>query len=145
MTDQSRVETLAGAVIETLVAKITAALPEVQAIYLFGSQVTGGATKDSDLDIAVLVPTNLPALVMWNLGQDLAGALNIDVDLIDFRKTSTVMQLQILQADARVFVQPNSEVQVDTFETGVMSEYCYLRDRQADQLSDIARTGKIYE
>ncbi|WP_234247272.1 nucleotidyltransferase domain-containing protein [Billgrantia desiderata] len=40
---------------------LAAALPELQAVYLYGSQATGTATPDSDVDLALLLPTRLAA------------------------------------------------------------------------------------
>jgi len=58
------------------------AVPSLSAVYVFGSQVTGHATVESDLDVALLADDDLSAETLWELSSDLAVLVQCDVDLI---------------------------------------------------------------
>mgnify|MGYP006270456353 FL=1 len=64
-----------------IVTLIQAVVPDVRAVYRFGSSGTGATHAESDLDLAVLPPVPLPAPTRWDLEQDLSIALRRDVDL----------------------------------------------------------------
>ena len=81
---------------ETLVQHIQQGLPDVLAIYAFGSRVNGGSHSDSDLDLAVLVAGYAEPVQLWELAGNLAAIAGVDVDLLDLRAASTVMQYQVL-------------------------------------------------
>ena len=50
-------------------------------IFLFGSQATGNATVDSDVDLGV---KGLPPTLFFRIHSDLEEALRMPVDLVDF-------------------------------------------------------------
>ena len=50
-------------------------------IYLFGSQATGKANDNSDVDLGV---KGLPPKLFFRMHSDLEEALNMPVDLVDF-------------------------------------------------------------
>ncbi|WP_297524487.1 nucleotidyltransferase domain-containing protein, partial [Sulfurovum sp.] len=50
-------------------------IPKLQALYLFGSQNDGSATKKSDVDIAYLSQNSLTSWERWNISQKLASLL----------------------------------------------------------------------
>ena len=50
-------------------------------VYLFGSQATGKASKNSDVDLGV---KGLPVQSFFGIHYDLEIALNMRVDLVDF-------------------------------------------------------------
>ncbi len=50
-------------------------------VYLFGSQATGRANENSDVDLGV---KGLPASVFFGIHYDLEQALRMRVDLVDF-------------------------------------------------------------
>ena len=58
---------------------------------------------DSDIDLAVLVAGKADPVRLWELGQTLASELDRDVDLIDLRAASTVMQYQIITTGRRLW------------------------------------------
>lgn len=55
-----------------LVDHLKEAVPSLSAVYVFGSQVTGHATAESDLDVALLADDDLSAETLWELSSDLA-------------------------------------------------------------------------
>lgn len=55
-----------------LIEGIRSEMPDVVAIYLFGSAATGELRADSDIDLAVLPAEPLLATRRWSLAQALA-------------------------------------------------------------------------
>ncbi len=124
-----------------VVQVLRAAFPDAIAIYAFGSRVTGHARLDSDLDLAVLVPGYAQPLALWNTSQRLADMLDCDVDLLDFRAASTVMQHQILTTGQRLW---GDLLQAGVYEAFVMTEKLHLDEMRSGILADIAAEGKVY-
>jgi uncharacterized protein len=89
-------QTTSLALIEKAVQRILQALPSTMAIYVFGSRASDDSTDQSDLDMAVLVAGYAEVVALWSLASDIAVEINCDVDLLDMRAASTVMQYQIL-------------------------------------------------
>ena len=115
---------------------------DIEAVYVFGSQVAGYAHKDSDVDIAILCAGSFSEDVSWELSQGLAIVLNKDVDIVDLRQASTVMQWQIIRTGERIFCA--DEKQISFFETYVFSDYVRLNELRLDLLQDIKQRGSIY-
>lgn len=124
-----------------LVRDILKAMPTALAIYAFGSRIEGQAHAESDLDLAVLVAGYADPVQLWNLAGNLAGTIHCDVDLLDMRAASTVMQHQILMTGRRLWArQPDA----DLFECFVLSEKTALDEARAGLLADIRERGKIH-
>lgn len=85
------------------VDEIRAAQPRVQAIYLFGSRAGGHAGPLSDLDLALLSPTALGEVDRWHLASRLSAVLQVEVDLVDLRRASAVMRVQVLGSSRLLF------------------------------------------
>jgi len=117
-------------------------LPEIQAIYLFGSRVEGKTHPESDLDLAVLVDGDLPPIRLWETAQHLASHLGMDVDLVNLGKVSTVMQMQVINAGKRLYCR--NEKACGEFEDLVFSSYVRLNEERAEILRDVARRGTIH-
>lgn len=124
-----------------LVRAIRTEFPECLAVHVFGSRVTNDAHAQSDLDLAVLLPGYADPARLWNLSESLAGVAGCDVDLIDMRAASTVMQHQILMNGRRLLAK---QPQADLFECFVLSEKTALDEARADLLQDIGKRGRIY-
>jgi predicted nucleotidyltransferase len=124
-----------------IVASILSALPEALAIYAFGSRVQDYADNDSDLDLAVLVAGYAEPLMLWELSSTLAELAGCEVDLLDFRAASTVMQYQILSTGIQLWAK---QPQAGLFESYVLSEKLALDIARAGLLADIRQRGKIY-
>ena len=124
-----------------LVQAVRTALPNALALYAFGSQVTGTARADSDLDLAVLVAGYADPLPLWELSLQLADWAGCAVDLLDMRAASTVMQYQVLLHGKRLWAK---DVQADLFECFVCSEKLNLDEARAGILADIQASGRVY-
>lgn len=126
---------------EAIVTKLRAALPGVLGIYAFGSRMQGSAGPDSDLDLAVLVPGYADPVHLWKLSSELAELTGWEVDLLDLRAASTVMQYQVLQTGERLW---GDALQAGLFECFVLSEKLDFDAARAGLLADIARDGVVH-
>ncbi len=121
--------------------------PEAQAIYLFGSYGTEVEWPDSDIDIAVLLPPaeakRAGALDMGDLHLAMEALLGKDVDLINLRQVSTVLQKEVVFADRRIFCA--DLYAADEFEMLTLSFYQKLNQERAGILADGLANGKFYD
>ncbi|MEG0413083.1 MAG: nucleotidyltransferase domain-containing protein [Comamonas sp.] len=117
------------------------AVPSLSAVYVFGSQVTGHATAESDLDVALLADDDLSAETLWELSSDLAGLVQCDVDLLDLRVASTVMQYRIITTGKRLWAKDS---QAALYESFILSQKTALDEARAGLLQDIQTTGTVY-
>jgi hypothetical protein len=69
----------------------------------------------------VLAPAPLGDEERWNWAQTLAVALGRDVDLVDLRRASTVMRLQVIDSGKLLF--ESDVARRREFETIVLSDY----------------------
>ena len=128
---------------DLIVQHLRSHLPGLLAIYAFGSRITGNATPDSDLDLAVLVAGHADIITLFNLSSDLADLAGCDVDLVDLRAASTVMQHQIIQTGVRWWAKDH---QADLFEIYVCKEipnerpFQYIRTTFQHQQSNLRPT-----
>ena len=82
--------------LKTILHDLRAQLPHLLALYLFGSAASGDAAAHSDVDLAILVEGKVDTVALWYLAQRLASRIGRDVDLVDLRAASTVLQYQII-------------------------------------------------
>jgi predicted nucleotidyltransferase len=131
---------------EILVQHILAALPETQAIYLFGSAAAGRLRDDSDVDVAVLLPharaKEVGSLALSDLAFDLMKALRRDVDLINLRLASTVLQKQVIENGIVLFCA--DEYAQDEFEMLTISFYQKLNEERAGILQSLKESRGVY-
>jgi predicted nucleotidyltransferase len=116
-------------------------IPRLMAMYAFGSRVQGTANTHSDWDLAVLVEGYADPVLLWDTASELASLLGAEVDLLDFRAASTVMQHQILTTGERWWA---GDMQPALFEAAVLSEMTELNAARAPLLADIAASGRVY-
>lgn len=126
---------------EALLSRLQASVPNLLAIYAFGSRVQGTAGWASDLDLAVLVAGYAEPLALWKLAADLADMAGCPVDLLDFRAASTVMQYQIITRGERWWCK---DAQAALFEAAILSEKTALDTARRGLLNDIEKEGRVY-
>lgn len=114
-------------------------IPNLQAIYVFGSSGTAYETADSDLDIALLSSTRLDPMQKWRIAQDIALAIKRDVDIIDLREASTVFRMEIINTGKRIYC--NDRINCDLFETAIYSSYVHFNEDRQELLNDIKKRG----
>lgn len=126
---------------EQLVETIRAAIPDVIAIYLFGSAARGDANASSDLDLAVLAPRGLEAQARFHLQESLAAVAGRDVDLVDLRAASSVMRAQVLNGDVLLY-EGDRRARAE-FEMYALADYARLNEERRAILDEVKRTGSI--
>lgn len=112
-------------------------------IILFGSRNTGRINLESDIDIAFLSEKEIDKYDIFLLAQELAAIINIEVDLIDLSKASTVFQAQIIHTGRTIYCkdqQLKAEFELKTFKM-----YAKLNEERAPILKQIDESGSIYE
>lgn len=128
-------------VIDRAVRTLQARLPDLLAVYGFGSRVQGTAGPDSDLDMAVLVAGYADVTLLWRLSGELADIAGCAVDLLDLRAASTVMQYQVVTQGERWWAL---DAQAAVFESAILSEKTALDTARAGLLADIRERGTVY-
>lgn len=96
-------------------------LPQSRALWLFGSATRGDMQNDSDIDLAVTLPEPLDAQEKWELQIRLGRQLGFDVDLLDFARLPTIMQLQIIETGQLLFAK--DPLATEMYNAFVRTEY----------------------
>lgn len=128
--------------LKAAVRVIRQTVPDILAVYLFGSGVDEEARTNRDVDLAVLAPHPLAVEDRFNLEQELSARLHQLVDLVDLRRASTVLRMQIISTGTYLLSQ--DDTQRETFETFVYADYARLNEERRDILKDIASHGRVY-
>jgi len=113
-------------------------IKELQAelIYLFGSYAKGKERPDSDLDLAFLSSKEIDDYQRFLTAQKLASKLNIEVDLIDLKKASTVFKAQIIQGK---LLYAEDKQQQQEFEMLTLKKYARLNEERKEIIDKIER------
>lgn len=106
---------------KAIIELLQEALPEIKLIYLFGSKATGTDTHQSDIDLAILTSHKIDNVLRWELGEKLARHFKQDVDLVDLRQASPIMQMQIINQGSCLYAK--STFDKNWFEMQVISMY----------------------
>jgi uncharacterized protein len=125
-----------------LIEHIRQSVPDLIALYRFGSQAKGTARPSSDVDLAVLARTPIPNLRRFELAQELAVRLHRDVDLVDLRTASTVMRMQVISTGECLSSQ--NERARREFEMYAYSDYARLNEERRDIIKGIVKRGLVY-
>lgn len=117
-----------------IVEAICNACPEVQALYLFGSFVTGQTHPDSDVDVALLLPAPRAAAIdgwpLLELATTLEAALQRRCDLVNLRRAPVVLQAEVVTTGRRLYCA--DELATDEFEMQAMTRFQHFsRERRA--------------
>jgi predicted nucleotidyltransferase len=123
--------------------KVLAKEPEVLAAYLFGSQITGRAKPDSDLDLAIAVTDRIKKEEFYFL-KKVAG-LNLGdfhLSVVDLQNSAPLFLHQIIKGGVPIFKR--SERERISFESQAALRYFdtqYLRDVQNYYLGKRIKEG----
>lgn len=122
-------------------AHLQASLTDLMAIYLFGSQASGDANADSDVDLSVLVRGKVDPVRLWELAAELADIVGLPVDLVDLRAASTVMQYQIITTGRPLW---SCGADARLYEVFILGEKTNLDQARAGLINDIYKDGLIH-
>ncbi|PWB83721.1 MAG: nucleotidyltransferase domain-containing protein [Methylocystaceae bacterium] len=125
-----------------IVAALCDRFPSLLLAYAFGSRVEGTSAPTSDLDLAILVEGRADPLALFDASNALAELAGCDVDLVDLRAASTIMQNQIITRGLRLYAR---EPLASLFESMVLSEKLELDAARAGLIADIEREGRVYD
>lgn len=135
-------ENESSAIIETVLRHY----PAVQAIYFFGSSGTADEWPDSDIDVALLFEPKQAKeecnLAVSQCRLALADRLRKDVDLVNARQASTVLQKEIITKGRLLYCA--DQYAVDEFEMLVLSYYQKLNEERSELLKSFSETGRAY-
>jgi predicted nucleotidyltransferase len=109
-------------------------IPGLIAIYIFGSMADNSATPESDIDIAFLTFRKISAVEKWKIQEELASKLNQDVDLIDLKDATTILQTEVVEKG--ILIYSGDSYQVNHFEMITYSMYADLNESRQDILND---------
>lgn len=112
------------------------------AVYAFGSAGTPYMRQDSDLDFAFLSGDLEDPVRTWELAQAIAAAVGRDVDLVDLRRTSTVMAAHIVSEGSRLYCADQDRCA--EFEARALSDYARLNEERRGILQDIRARGSVH-
>ena len=127
---------------EAIIRLIRDQIDDPVAIYLFGSMAADAVHESSDIDIAVLPQSPLSNKERWNLQQELAIALRVDVDLVDLLSASTVMRVQIVSTGEVLF--EGDATRRAEFEMVTFSMYARFNQERREILDQVRREGRVY-
>jgi len=125
---------------QLIIKILTDTIPELQALYLFGSQNDGTATSISDVDVAYLSKVPLSSLERWDVSQKLASVLSVDVDLVELSSTNTIFRYQILSTSERIY---GEGYDVESFETLAYSFYLRFQEERKPIVDSICHDIKV--
>ena len=111
-------------------------------LYRFGSSVAGVLRADSDLDYALLAPRPLEAVERFELQEDVARALHRSVDLVDLRRASAVLRMQVVGSGVAVAV--GDAIEKERFEILTYASYARLNEERRAILEQIAEERTVY-
>ena len=125
-----------------LIEHIRKSVPSIIALYRFGSQAKGTARPDSDIDLAILARDPIPNIRRFEIAQELAAQLHLDVDLVDLRTASTVMRMQVLSTGT--CLDAPDEPAHREFEMYAYSDYARLNEERREIVKGITERGVVY-
>jgi predicted nucleotidyltransferase len=128
--------------VEAFISHVRNAVPNLIALYRFGSQAQGTATPASDVDVALLAHQALSHTALFDLQQRLAALLHKEVDLIDLHAAPTVLRMQVLSTGECLF--SGNDIRREEFETSVFSAYARLNEERRGILDDVRARGSVY-
>ncbi|MBI4549292.1 MAG: nucleotidyltransferase domain-containing protein [Ignavibacteriae bacterium] len=88
-----------GTTVEDAITRFFQAVPNVVAVFLFGSVESGRQRKESDVDIAVLFKTAVTCdhLNLIGMQQELSDLVSRDVDLVCLNNAPVILRMQVLK------------------------------------------------
>lgn len=126
---------------DAIVEHLREQVPGLMAVYAFGSRAKGTERADSDLDLAVLGEGRLDPVALWSVAGTLANRMGTDVDLLDLRAATTVMQYQVITTGQRWWARP---LEAGMWEAAMLSEKTMLDEARAGLVRDVLQRGVVH-
>lgn len=122
---------------------VSSRLPDVVALYLYGSYAEGRQRPDSDLDLAILCRKPIDTTSLYETRMALAQELEMDVDCVDLQNIPLTLAAQVLESGILILDQDLSYR--GKIETALMSRYANLNEERKEIIHDICTRGSVYE
>lgn len=117
-------------------------IPDLMAVYIFGSFSQGQTHKNSDIDIAFLANEPLADVERWQLAQQIAITLKQDVDLVDLSNCSEVLRFMVISSGELIYKQDKKIIEYYAHQTYCL--YMDLQELKAEQYLDIIKNKSVY-
>ncbi len=127
---------------EPLIKRLIGKLPDLEAIYLFGSRAEGVEKKGSDWDFAFLSRKGLNPKELWDIKSQLEADYNEDIDILDLYQIDTVTQIEVIKGGSVIWKAENFNPLV--FESVVISMFQKLNEERAEILKQVSVQGNIH-
>ncbi len=129
-------------ILKTALSFLKKEIPNLQAVYAFGSIESEYFANESDLDLAIKLEKPLENTQRWKLQESLASRLKRNVDLVDMNSASLVFQFEILSTGRRLYcIEKNL---IESYETLVYSRYLDFNQIRKPILDAIRERGTVY-
>lgn len=128
----------------SLIASIQQAMPDLLALYLYGSMAGGQTRPGSDLDLACLASTPIHGSVLWDQSLQLQQLCDRSVHFIDLRQAPPILAAEVLQHGKQLWLAPKAGFKAAMFETTALASYCDWKEDTASLIDDIRRRGTVY-
>lgn len=135
--------------IQRKIIKYLSRKKEVAAVYLFGSQIKGGAREGSDIDIGILFAQtkkkSLLSLPEITYSSNLSEIIGKRVEAIDLGRTRIDFAHRVI-TEAKLLLSNNEKARIN-FEEKILSLYFDLKpalDEYFNNLSQITRRGELH-
>lgn len=125
-----------------ILATVRSVLPEVRAVYVFGTHGTADKRPDSDIDIAVALRERADPVTLWTSAGDISVRLDRKVDLVDLLAAPTTLQYEIITKGRRLLATDSA---VRGFEDFVLKERRDLEQHiRRPIIDDILARGRVH-
>ncbi len=109
--------------------------------FIFGSAVSGPMTKESDIDIAVLLSHKPQFHEILNITNEVCRATGREIDLVVLNDSSPVIRMQVLKKGE--LIKSKSNAVYNDFFVKTIKEYDDLKRLRKEAEENILR-GRIY-
>jgi predicted nucleotidyltransferase len=135
-------ESLNDEILSPIIEVVKEIIPEVKGIYLFGSYADGSQRSESDIDIAVHTLGGLTGKEKLELATAFVKDLDVQIDLIDFDKASTLLQFEII-SKGRLIYDSDHLFNETTYLKTLGIYYDYMIETR-EIVDDIKKRGRVY-
>lgn len=120
---------------------VQARFPRLQGLYLFGSVASGQDNRESDLDLAVLLPEAADPVALWECAGEIGLVVKRHTDLVDLQAASTVMRVQVISNGQRILTLEEQACQ--EFEMLALSMYVRFNDERQGIIDAIRQDKRV--
>ena len=109
---------------------VLTALPDIWALYVYGSFARGDEGPESDLDLGVLLPPGRGLGNQLKLLAKVSGAARRDVDVVDLRSAGLDLIHEVLRDGLPLAIRRKADALA--WESEQMTDYSDFQPRRAD-------------